>query len=66
MPDKYCELHDLYVAQDTIEFEYDLWYAHGTKWYHYEVDLIARTQKTCDAGTARANRPLASPPPYRT
>ena len=54
----YCVLHDKIVAQGMTNFEYDVAYAYGTKFYHYEVDLLAMSQKNCQTEKVRALRRL--------
>ena len=64
MPREYSLLHDKVVAQNMTHFEYDLAYAHGTKFYHYVVDLVAMTQKNCNTGKVRRIRRLVPQTPY--
>ena len=64
MPDEYCKLHDTIVGQEATNFEYDVAYAHGTQFYHYEVDLVAMTQNNSHALKVRPLRRLVSQTPY--
>jgi hypothetical protein len=61
---EYCMLHNKIVSQGMTNFEYDLAYAHGTKFYHYEVDLVAMSQNNCKTGKVRALRRLVPQAPY--
>ena len=63
---EYCELHDKIVSQGFTDFEYDVAYARGTKFYHYKVNLVQMTQTNCNTKTVRALRRLTVDPPKFT
>ena len=58
MDDAYSALHEVQKQAGVATFEYDVQYAHGTKNYHYWVDLEAMTQKNTNTGKIRRLRRL--------
>ena len=64
MDENYCMLHDKLVAQGITLVEYVVAYAHGTKFYHYVVDLHAMTQTNQNTGTVRALQRLVPQAPF--
>jgi hypothetical protein len=58
MDENYSSLHESQKKEGVHVFEYDVQYCHGTKNYHYIVDLDAKTQLNEKTGKVRAIRQL--------
>ena len=58
MPQEYSAKYEEHFRQGTLEFEYDVAYAKGTKTYHYKVNLPNMTQSNAKTGKVRNLRRL--------
>ena len=56
MPQFYSDLHEEKYQADVVEFEYDVWYARGTKCFHYCINFEAMTQRNMSRGKVRRIR----------
>ena len=56
MPREYSAKYEEHYRENTLHFEYDIWYAWGTKSYHYKVYLLNMTQENMNRNTVRQLR----------